>query len=303
VTARGQSGPRALHPLRPPRVRGGERHMVPDPRQQAASPVSPGPPTATAVREKVRVRFRKGGDLRLVSHRDLMKCFERMVRRAGLPVAATKGFNPRPRLGFALSLALGIVGLQEVVELEMDAALAPEAVHDALARQAPPGLEILSVRRIDTRLSGQPRRVCYRVPLSPRYLSGLPERIQSLLAAPACWIERTRPQSRRFDLRPFLRDLRLLIAADHGRPHFLEIDLWVTPGGTARPEEVLDLLGLAGLRDEGAVLERTLLELHDESPNPGPVPLAVASPGPGAEPAEDVPRPTPLVPGPLSFDS
>jgi len=280
----------------------------------------------------VRVRFRKGGDLRLVSHRDLMKCFERMFRRAGLPVAATRGFNPRPRLVFSLALALGIVGRQEVVELELDAALAPEAVHEALARQAPPGLEILSVRRIDTRLSGQPRRVCYRVPLSPRYLAGLPERIQSLLAAPACWIERTRPHSRRFDLRRFLRDLRLLNVADPDpasggrqppeasawrfpqgadaprspdecRPRFLEIDLWVTPGGTARPEEVLDLLGLAGLRDEGAVLERTLLELHDESPNPGPVPLAVAGPGPEAEPAEDAPCPTPLVPGPLSFDS
>jgi radical SAM-linked protein len=277
----------------------------------------------------VRVRFRKGGDLRLVSHRDLMKCFERMFRRAGLPVAATRGFNPHPRMVFALSLALGIVGQQEVVELELDAPLAPEAVHAALARQAPPGLEILSVRRIDPRLSGQPRRVCYRVPLSSHYLSGLPERVQSLLAAPECWIERTRPQSRRFDLRPFLRDIRLIAAcglrladcrtveggekpdslpsnpqsAIRNPQSAIEIDLWVTPGGTARPEEVLDLLGLAGLRDEGAVLERTLLELHDESPNPGPVPLAVAGPGPGAEPAEDAPRPTPLVPGPLSFDS
>jgi radical SAM-linked protein len=273
----------------------------------------------------VRVRFRKGGDLRLVSHRDLMKCFERMFRRAGLPVAATKGFNPHPRLVFPLSLALGVVGLQEVAELELDAPLAPEAVHDALARQAPPGLEILSVRRIDARLGGRPRRVCYRVPLSPRHLPGLPERVRSLLAAPECWVERTRPQSRRFDLRPYLRDLRLLTEQDlasrgrqppeglrhspradaPGSPpsHSLEIDLWVTPGGTARPEEVLDLLGLAGLRDEGAVLERTLLELHDESPNPGPVPLAVAGPGPGAEPAEDAPRPTSLVPGPMSFDT
>jgi radical SAM-linked protein len=319
VTARGQSGPRATHSLRPPPVRGGERHMVPDPPQQAANPVPPGPPTATAVREKVRVRFRKGGDLRLVSHRDLMKCFERMFRRAGLPVAATKGFNPRPRMVFALSLALGIVGRQEVVELELDAPLAPEVVHDALARQAPPGLEILSVRHLDTRLSGQPRRVCYCVPLSPRYLSGLPERVQSLLAAPGCWVERTRPQARRFDLRPFLRDLRL--SADS-----LEIDLWVTPGGTARPDEVLDLLGLAGLRAEGVVLERALLELHDESPNPGPGPPYLpspppnppppvgggqgggrkagrgAGPGPGREPAEVAPRPTPLVPGPLSFE-
>jgi hypothetical protein len=57
------------------------------------------------------------------------------------------------------------------------------------------------------------------------------------------------------DLRPFLRDIRVLTDA-------LEIDLWVTPKGTARPEEVLALLGLDDLTAEGAVVERTRLELH-----------------------------------------
>ena len=46
-------------------------------------PVSPPMTTAT----KVRLRFAKNGDLRLVSHHDLMRCLERMIRRAELPVA------------------------------------------------------------------------------------------------------------------------------------------------------------------------------------------------------------------------
>ena len=269
--------------------------MAPDPVQPAASLQPAGTPTPAPVREKVRVRFRKDGDLRLVSHHDLMKCFERMFRRAALPVAATKGFNPRPRLVFPLSLALGIAGLQEVAEIEFAAVRSPDEIHAALARQAPAGLTILSVRRIDARLGGQPRRVCYRLSLPPACLPELPARVAELLAAPESWIERTRPQPRRFDLRPYLRDLRL--SGDS-----LEIDLWVTPGGTARPGEVLALLRLTDLLDTGAVLERTLLELHDESPNPGPVPPAVAGPGQEDEPAADAP-PTSLVPGPLSFDS
>ena len=72
------------------------------------------------VRDKVRIRFRKGGELRLVGHHDLMRCFERMLRRAQLPFHSTEGFNPKPRLIFALSLGLGIVGSEEVVELELD---------------------------------------------------------------------------------------------------------------------------------------------------------------------------------------
>jgi radical SAM-linked protein len=298
--------------------------MVLDPAQSPALVTSPTPP---ALREKVRVRFRKGGDLRLVSHHDLMKCFERMFRRAALPVANTRGFNPRPRLVFPLSLALGIVGLQEVVEIQLDAPLTPEAVHEALAGQAPPGLTILSVCRIDPRLGGQPRRVCYRVALPAESFPDLPQRITDLLTSTECWVERTRPQPRRLNLRPFLRDIRLIAdpaqapasrgltppeggdptppgAHAPGSPRSaLEMDLWVTPTGMARPEEVLNLLGLSPLLDTGAVLERTLLELYDESPNPGPAPPDVAGPGQAEGPAEEGPPPAALLPGPLSFDS
>src|SRR5947209_15385925 len=101
------------------------------------------------VRDKLRIRFRKHRDLRLISHHDLMRCFERMLRRAALPFHATEGFNPKPRMAFALSLALGIVGCEEVLELELDAWLSPEEIHERLTRQAPAGLEILSVRRIE----------------------------------------------------------------------------------------------------------------------------------------------------------
>src|SRR5207253_3677537 len=111
---------------------------------------------------KFRIRFRKAGDLRLVSHHDLMHCFERMLRRAELPMVYTQGFHPHPRMTFALSLALGVVGGAEVVELELDPGLAAEEVHDRLGRQAPPGLEILSVGIVDKKAKLQVRRAWYR---------------------------------------------------------------------------------------------------------------------------------------------
>jgi radical SAM-linked protein len=77
---------------------------------------------------KVRIRFRKSGDLRLISHHDLLRFFERAVRRAQLPIRWTQGFNPHPRLVFALPLSLGITGSQEVVELEMQDEIAPQEV-------------------------------------------------------------------------------------------------------------------------------------------------------------------------------
>src|SRR5437867_5675841 len=105
----------------------------------SAAPHQPGEPTSPRGMTKFRIRFRKTGDLRLVSHHDLMRCFERMLRRADLPVHSTEGFNPKPRMVFALSLALGIIGCEEVVEIELDAELPPEETRDRLTRQAPPG--------------------------------------------------------------------------------------------------------------------------------------------------------------------
>jgi radical SAM-linked protein len=268
--------------------------MALDP-SQAATP-SPSPQGLAPIRDKVRIRFRKGGDLRLVSHHDLMQCFERMLRRAALPFHSTEGFNPKPRMAFALSLALGIVGCEEVVELELDSILPPEEIHARLAHVAPPGLDILSARRIDRKTRAQVRRAVYRLALPLERMAGLPEHLAALLALPECWIERTRPEPRRLDIRPYLCDLRLENGA-------LKMTFWVTPTGTARPEEVVTLLDLADLLEDGAVLERVTLELHDEAgtlPAPRPVERP-AQPLAAREPSR--PGPTALVSGPLSFDT
>src|SRR5215471_3821871 len=138
--------------------------MVPD-TPQATQEVSPPPRGPSAARDKVRIRFYKGGDLRLVSHHDLMRCFERMLRRAALPIRSTSGFHPKPRLVFALSLPLGVVGRDEVAELELTEPIEPTEVHERLARQAPAGLEIISVHRIDPKAGAQVRRAGYRIAL------------------------------------------------------------------------------------------------------------------------------------------
>ncbi len=273
--------------------------MVPEPPRITSEARSPRPDGSSATpptpRTKVRLRFRKEGDLRLVSHRDLMKCFERMCRRAALPVATSHGYNPKPRIVFPLSLALGVVGLDEAVELELDGEHDPDAVRAALARQAPAGLTICSARRLDSKTGGRACRACYRVPLPPSQPAGLPERVREFLAAGECWFERTRPHPRRINLRPFVRDLRLLAEA-------LEIDLWVTPTGMARPEEVLAALGFADPVEE-LVLVRTLLELMDETPTPGDAPPPEGALTAGSTETRGRRAPTSLIPGPLSFES
>jgi radical SAM-linked protein len=242
-----------------------------------ATPAAPAPPGRP--RDKVRLRFRKAGALRLLSHHDLLRTFERMLRRASIPFRRSQGFHPHPRVVFALSLPLGVVGRAEVVEVELDEEVAPEELRERLARAAPPGLEVLSARRIEPSVGAKVRGLSYGVAVPRERVPEAARRVAEVLAALECWVERTRPPRRRLDLKPFIKDLTLQ-ESDSGA--FLEVHLRLTPAGTARPEELLGLLGLADLPDAGAVLERTRLELEDETPDhespetPGPADAAPA---------------------------
>ncbi|HEX3724775.1 MAG TPA: TIGR03936 family radical SAM-associated protein, partial [Pirellulales bacterium] len=62
------------------------------------------------VRQRVRIRFRKQGDLRLLGHRDLLRAWERLLRRTGLELRMSAGFHPRPKINFPSALAVGIAG-------------------------------------------------------------------------------------------------------------------------------------------------------------------------------------------------
>jgi radical SAM-linked protein len=229
-------------------------------------PLAAPSPAARSVHDKVRIRFTKGNDLRLLSHHDLMRTFERMLRRAELPFRRSQGFNPRPRLVFALSLPLGVVGAEEVVELELEQALPVEEIETRLRRQAPPGLGIISARRIEPRASAQVSGLSYAVEVPAERIDELRARIRDVLAAAECWWQRDRPPQRRLDLRPWIRDLHLQATTPSpALSYTLIIDLRLTPTGTARPAEVLGLLGLADLLEAGAVCTRTRLELQDET--------------------------------------
>lgn len=246
--------------------------------------------TAPAPITKTRLRFRKDGDLRFLSHHDLMRLFERLLRRAGLPVKHSEGFHPKPRIVFASALSLGVVGLDEAVEIEFVGAVAPEAARHALTDLAPEGLTFLSAKELPPRLTGQPMLAEYLLPLAESQRAGLSVKIDALLAQTELWIERTkqrelgrpsdedageerldapltaaagkRPpvaESKRIDLRPYLHSLRLT-------PAGLAVSFRITPTGTARPEELLRLLGLDRLLLDGdAWLTRTRLVLADEA--------------------------------------
>ena len=67
----------------------------------------------------IRVFFIKEGPSRYMSHLDLMRCMIRTIRRAGIPIWYTEGFNPHPFMTFAMPLSLGTSGMCETMDVRM----------------------------------------------------------------------------------------------------------------------------------------------------------------------------------------
>jgi radical SAM-linked protein len=208
---------------------------------------------------KVRLRFAKRGDLRLVSHHDLLRCLERMLRRAELPVALSQGFNPRPKIVFAQALALGIEGRREVVELDLTEPMAPAEVLRRLSAAAPPGFDPLECEAVAPGRAAQAEAVRYLFPVPADRLASTRVALSALLASASWPYTRHRPdRDVAMDLRPYV------LGAELDPFGALRFRLKMTPNGSARPEEVIDALGLRDLLGQGAVLIRTDVELASE---------------------------------------
>ncbi|MEH1839183.1 MAG: TIGR03960 family B12-binding radical SAM protein [Nostoc sp.] len=99
--------------------------------------------------QRLRVWFGKQGNMALVSHLDLIRLFDRVVRRAGLPIAFTGGFHPMPRISVATALALGATSSGEIADFELTVPVAVDAFREQLVREMPTDIPIYNVEQID----------------------------------------------------------------------------------------------------------------------------------------------------------
>ncbi len=97
------------------------------------------------MRQRIRVSYRRTGDLRFLSQLDVVRTLERSVRRSGLQAAFSEGFNPRVRLSFSPALPTGVEAGRAWFELLLEEPLASSEVRTRLAGSLPAGFELLEV--------------------------------------------------------------------------------------------------------------------------------------------------------------
>ncbi|UCF44548.1 MAG: DUF2344 domain-containing protein [Planctomycetota bacterium] len=191
------------------------------------------------------IKFKVRGNLRFLSHAEMLRFFQRACVRAGMKIQYSQGFNPRPKMSLPLPKPVGVEVEGDLLCLGVhrDPTITDyrSQVADRLAAQLPEGCELLSVSIAGAKASFQPRAATYILTVREECVDErLRTKIAELLASESLILQRRidgRGNIRDVDVRPFVKSAEL---ADRD----IVIECVVTSAGSIRVEEIVKLLGL-----------------------------------------------------------
>jgi radical SAM-linked protein len=197
--------------------------------------------------QRLYIVFSRGRRLRFLSHLDMMRLWERALRRARVPLRYSQGYHPHPRLSLALPLAVGVTAEAEWLECELRTPLSPAEVQLRLSTQLPAGIALCQVLEAPWKapsLAARLRTSTYEVQVHRSLpLDEAQERVERLRQA-AHWVveEPHKGRVRSVDVRAMVDDVQVgPWAAGQQRLHLV---LRHQDGRSARVETVLKALDL-----------------------------------------------------------
>jgi radical SAM-linked protein len=196
--------------------------------------------------QRLHITFAKGENLRYISHLDLTRTWERVLRRAGLPLAYSRGYHPHPKMVFAAALPVGCTGAAEVMDITLTQPMPPQRVLQGLTHRLPDGLTVVGVTPVYGRALALPALLH-----GADYESVIETGLSVAEARRQCQALLTRESMPRvyrgkaYDLRPLIDGLE--VVEMNSRHLLMRMQLAAGERGTGRPEEVLDELGWADL--------------------------------------------------------
>lgn len=201
--------------------------------------------------QRLKFSFVRKENLKFISHLDIMRAFQRAIRRAGIPVSYSRGFNPQPRLSIALPLPLGVTSESEIAEVYLDQKISPASFADDLNRYLPEGISVFNAAAISPDAPPLMQGVdaaLYRVILKggikipEGFLAQVVEEVKS---RDEIIVQRTgKKGTRKINIRPYVYNI--VVLKDKSGNESLEMFLQTGSRGGARPVEVVRLLARSG---------------------------------------------------------
>lgn len=159
---------------------------------------------------KARIKFRKYGVLRFIGHLDVMRFFQKLMRRADIPIAFTGGYSPHMIMSFASPLGIGLTSDGEYLDIELTAPVDSREAVKRMNEECVEGIEIISIRQI----SDEKKMTGMTILAAADYLisvkkGALPENWKEAFAdfmaqRQICVIKQTKRSEREEDIRPLI---------------------------------------------------------------------------------------------------
>ena len=215
--------------------------------------------------QRLRLTFSRGKELKYISHLDLMRLWQRALRRADIPLVYSQGFSPHPRLSLAAPLAVGVTSDGELMDIFLERRVSPHFFLKTVREQLPRGIDITEVVELGmglTSLQSQVRSAEYRVIAeSDKGLKEVEAAIRFLLSSDRLpWQHARDKEVRKYDLRTLVEDIWII--ETHPSDFTIGMRLRCDSTGTGRPEQVLLALGFADLPKS---IHRTKLILEGQA--------------------------------------
>jgi radical SAM-linked protein len=199
------------------------------------------------VAQRVQFRFSKGSAVRFISHLDLMRAFERAMRRAQLPLAFSQGYNPRPRFSLYIPLPVGSTSDAELGSVDLARRLEPGEVTRRLNEVLPPALRVIEEEEIPyegAHASSKIDTAEYAVEASASEVLDAAEvkaAVEEFLSAGSWpYVRSGQKGSKTVDLRPPVLTLEVLTV--EGKDAAFRMEVNIGGEGGARPREVIAAL-------------------------------------------------------------
>jgi len=192
----------------------------------------------------VRLRFEKKGALQYVSHLDLQRSFIRILARADLPLWFTQGFNPHPKLVFALPLSIGTESICELADIRIERDMPCEEILERLKRASHGGLDFIDCYLSPVKFA-EISSALYRIEIEldeEKAADYSAKAFDLLTSSPLMITKRTKSGEKEIDISGMISDLRI---DRDGCRVVITAKLSCGEGKTLNPENLLDALRAA----------------------------------------------------------
>lgn len=214
--------------------------------------------------QRFRIWFKKGERVRYISHLDVLRSWERSIRRAELPLSYSQGFTPHPKLAFAGPLPLGFTSEAEIMDVTLDERVPIDEFESRLAAETTEDLAVVAVEEVPLG-APQPQSsvmwadyACELPGIDPEAAGHVLSEFLAKDDVP--WTEERKEKTRQYNLRAMVASISAS-PADGGT--LLTMRLSAGQEATGRPEQVVAALFPA---TEPTVYRRTRIILDEPSP-------------------------------------